>query len=101
MAFKIHVGTPVKAQRSDRAADSDVQAVEAGPEGLTFTSESCENGWLRRITVNGVCYGQMCCNNTWWYYYRDTPNGRVWCTCNLGQSWSVNCSGETYFVACR
>ena len=58
MAIKIHVGTPVKAQRSDRAADPEVHAVAEGPDGLTFTSESCENGWQRWLGSFGQIFGR-------------------------------------------
>jgi hypothetical protein len=72
-------------------ADHDIEILEA----------CSTTGHIRRITVNGICYSQMCCGGQWQYFYKDTPSGRVWCTCNLGQTWNVNCSGNTWMVNCQ
>ena len=95
--FVIEVSAPVKAEKTDRPDDPEVKSTPT-IEGVTIKEACSQTGWIRSITVNGRCYKQMCCNGQWLYYYKDTPQGRVWCTCDLGQSWTV-CGG--YILPCR
>lgn len=59
----------------------------------------CSSGHLRRKTVNGICYCQMCCNGEWYYYYWETPTGRDYQNCGEGAR-NVTCNDRTYMISC-
>lgn len=101
MTMKIEISATTQAERTDQPADPEVKSTDTNDQGVTMKEACSSNGHLRKITVNGQCYSQMCCGGQWMFFYKDTPNGRVWCTCNLGQSWTVNCSGNNWIINCR
>jgi hypothetical protein len=93
----LEISKPIQAEKTDKPADKDVQSAETNDQGLTIKEACSGSGWIRRITYNGTCYVQMCCGGQWFFWHR----GNVWCTCNLGESWTVNCNGNNYIIPCR
>jgi hypothetical protein len=88
-----HLG---EAQRTDQPADPGVVSSPTNDKNIEIR-ETCTAGHIRRITVDGICYVQMCCGGQWLFWHR----GNTWCTCNLGQSWTVNCDGNNWIIPCR
>ena len=86
-----------KDQPTPGVTSSKTVPVEGLPDGLQMKTEGCSSGHIQRVVVNGVCYVQMCCGGQWLYWHK----GDVWCTCNLGQSWTVNCDGNNWIIPCR
>ncbi|RPH29307.1 hypothetical protein EHN07_06565 [Buttiauxella warmboldiae] len=101
MSMDIEISSTVQAEKTDLPVDPDVYSTVTNDQDVTIKDSCSSNGSLRRITINGQCYAQMCCGGQWMYFYKDTPNGRLWCTCNLGQSWTVNCAGNNWIINCR
>lgn len=98
--MNIDVSSTRMAEKTDKPADPDVFSTPTNDQGLTIKEACGTSGHLRTITVNGVCYNQMCCGGQWLFWYKDTANGKLWCTCNLNQSWTVNCSGNNWIIRC-
>ena len=101
MSINIEISAISMAEKTDQPADPDIRSTDTNDQGVTIKDACSTNGHIRKITVNGVCYVQMCCGGLWQYWYKDTSSGRVWCTCNLGQSWTFNCSGNNWIISCR
>jgi len=97
----IEIGAPTNAEKSSKSVDSDVKMTSAIDGGVALKETCSGSGHLRKITVNGVCYSQMCCGGQWMFFYKDVGGKRVWCTCNLGESWTVSCDGNNWIVGCR
>ncbi len=101
MSVKIEIAPSRQAEKTDKPADEGVKLIGTNDQGVSVEEACGGSGMIRRITVNGVCYAQLCCGGQWQFVYKDTTNGRIWCTCNLGQSWTVACAGANYIVPCR
>lgn len=97
MAIEIEISSSTMAERTDQSADPDVASTDTNDQGVKIKDACTTNGHIRKVTVNGVCYVQMCCGGQWLYWRK----GDVWCTCNLGESWTVNCSGNNWIISCR
>lgn len=100
MEIKIEISAISRAVKTDQPADPDVKSTPTTDDGLTIKDSCSDSGHIRKITVNGMCYVQMCCGGQWLFWYKDIGGKRVWCTCNLGQSWNVNCAGNNYIIGC-
>jgi hypothetical protein len=100
-ALKIEIGKISRAEKTDRPADPDVKSTAENDFGVSIAEACSDSGHIRSITVNGQCYKQMCCGGQWLFYYKDVGGRRIWCTCNLGESWTINCSGNTWILPCR
>jgi len=100
-AMNIEIGETTQATKTDKPADKSIHLVSALDDGTVIKERCSGSGHLRKITVNGVCYSQMCCGGEWKFFYWDRNGRRDWCTCNLGESWTVNCDGNNWIVGCR
>ena len=99
--MEIQIGETRQAEKTNKPADGTVHMV-ASIDGGVVVKEPCSgNGHIRTITVNGRCYSQMCCGGQWMFFYQDRGRQRVWCTCNLSESWTVNCNGNNWIISCR
>ncbi len=59
-------------------------------------STRCTDGHIRRKTVDGICYCQMCCGGGWKYFCWD--NGE--CVKCSDSPVTVNCSGQNRILSC-
>jgi hypothetical protein len=57
---------------------------------------ACSNGHIRRKTVNGKCYCQMCCGGSWKYFC--WSNGT--CVTCAHSPQTVNCGGNRWILDC-
>lgn len=101
MKMTIEISATSMAEKTDEPADPDVKSTTTNDEGVTFVEPCGTDGQVRQTTVDGICYVQMCCGGQWLFWYKDVGNTRVWCTCTLGETWNVNCAGNTWMIGCR
>lgn len=81
------------AEKTNAEANKDITIkVDEDEVGLS----ECTNGHLRRKTVNGVCYCQMCCNGQWVYFC--WPDGSCF-RCGMTPI-TVNCGGNNWILSC-
>lgn len=100
-AIEIEIGQIKQAEKTTSPNDKDIKMV-ASIDGAVNIKEACSgSGHIRTVTINGVCYASMCCGGQWMYFYKDIGGKRVWCTCSLGESWTVNCDGNNWIIGCR
>ena len=99
--LNIEIGEITQATKTDKPADKSIQLVSTLDDGITIKERCSTSGHLRKITVNGVCYSQMCCGGEWKFFSWDRNGRRYWCTCNLGENWTVNCDGNNWIINCR
>jgi hypothetical protein len=96
----IEIGSSREAEKTNKPADKTIQMVDF-IEGLPILKDACTNGHVRTITVNNTCYNQMCCGGSWKYFVKKVDGKDVYCTCKLGESWTVNCDGNNYIIGCQ
>jgi hypothetical protein len=83
------------AKETDGPADPTITTrPDTGPDGMNMLAD-CTDGHLRRVTVNGVCYCQMCCGGQWVYFCYS--NGQC-IRCPGGVT--VNCAGKNWILSC-
>lgn len=82
------------AKETDKPGDPSITTrPDNGPDGIS--AAGCSDGHLRRVTVNGVCYCQMCCGGQWLYFCYS--NGQC-IQCPGGVT--VNCNGRNWILSC-
>ncbi len=99
-SLEIEIGEIKQAEKTNKPADKNIKMVESIDGGVTIKEACSGNGHIRKVTVNGVCYLSMCCGGQWVYFYKDVAGKRIWCTCALGESWTVNCNGNNWIIGC-
>jgi hypothetical protein len=99
--INIEIAEATKAEETTKQPDPDVKSRATNDKGISIREACSGSGQVRKVTVNGVCYAQMCCGGQWLFWVK-TVNGReVWCTCNLNETWTVNCDGKNLLISCR
>ncbi|HEX9928928.1 MAG TPA: hypothetical protein VGB02_10380 [Pyrinomonadaceae bacterium] len=82
------------AEKTDQEADPNITTkIDDTDRGAA--PMACTDGHLRRVTVNGVCYCQMCCGGQWVYFCYS--NGQcIQCPGRV----TVNCAGNNWILSC-
>jgi hypothetical protein len=88
-------GTSVRMARetTDAPTPGLTAHADTGPLGL---AAGCTDGHIRSVTVNGVCYCQMCCGGQWVYFCYS--NGQ--CVRCSDRPVTVNCAGKNWILDC-
>jgi hypothetical protein len=100
-SLTIEIGEAREAEKTKNAVDPTIRMTDR-INGLPRVVESCSSaGFLRTITINNVCYSQMCCGGKWMFFYKEKDGRKIYCTCELGESWTVNCDGNAFIINCN